>query len=94
MPEMISLEEARALVLSHAAPLPVETVPVLEAVGRVAAADLKSDIDISPFAHSAMDGFAVRAAELAEASNWTSWPRSRRATCLKALSRPGSACAS
>ena len=68
MPEMISLEEARALVLSHAAPLPVETVPVLEAVGRVAAADLKSDIDISPFAHSAMDGFAVRAAELAEAS--------------------------
>ena len=61
MPEMISLEEARALVLSHAAPLPVETVPVLEA-------DLKSDIDISPFAHSAMDGFAVRAAELAEAS--------------------------
>ena len=64
MPEMISLEEARALVLSHAAPLPVETVPVLEAVGRVAAAD----IDISPFAHSAMDGFAVRAAELAEAS--------------------------
>ena len=68
MPEMISLEEARALVLSHAAPLPVETVPVLEAVGRVAAADLKSDIDISPFAHSAMDGFAVRAAELVEAS--------------------------
>ena len=68
MPEMISLEEARALVLSHAAPLPVETVPVLEAVGRVAAADLKSDIDISPFAHSAMDGFAVRAAELASAS--------------------------
>ena len=67
MPEMISLEEARALVLSHAAPLPVETVPVLEAVGCVAAADLKSDIDISPFAHSAMDGFAVRAAELAEA---------------------------
>ena len=68
MPEMISLEEARALVLSHAAPLPVETVPVLDAVGRVAAADLKSDIDISPFAHSAMDGFAVRAAELVEAS--------------------------
>ena len=68
MPEMISLEEARALVLSHAAPLPVETVPVLDAVGRVAAADLKSDIDISPFAHSAMDGFAVRAAELVEAA--------------------------
>ena len=68
MSEMISLEEARTLVLSHVRPLPVETVPVLEAVGRVAAADLTSDIDIAPFAHSAMDGFAVRASELAEAS--------------------------
>ena len=68
MSEMISLEEARTLVLSHVRPLPVETVPVLEAVGRVAAADLASDIDIAPFAHSAMDGFAVRASELAEAS--------------------------
>lgn len=68
MSEMISLEEARALVLSHVRPLPVETVPVLEAVGRVAAADLTSDIDIAPFAHSAMDGFAVRASELAGAS--------------------------
>ena len=68
MSEMISLEEARALVLSHVRPLPVETVPVLGAVGRVAAADLASDIDIAPFAHSAMDGFAVRASELAEAS--------------------------
>ena len=94
MPEMISLEEARALVLSHAAPLPVETVPVLDAVGRVAAADLKSDIDISPFAHSAMDGFAVRRRRRKRRSNWTSWPRSRRATCLKAPSRTGSACAS
>ena len=68
MPDMISLEEARALVLSQVEALPVETVSILDAVGRVAAADLRSDIDISPFAHSAMDGFAVRAADLAAAS--------------------------
>lgn len=68
MKEMISLEEARELVLAHVEPLLVETVPVLEAVGRVAATPLTSDIDIAPFAHSAMDGFAVRAAELASAS--------------------------
>ena len=68
MKEMISLEEARELVLANVDPLPQETVPVLEAVGRVAAEDLRSDIDIAPFAHSAMDGFAVRAAELASAS--------------------------
>ena len=64
MAEMISLEEARELVLSQVAPLPVETVGLLDAVGRVAADDLKSDIDVSPFAHSAMDGFALHAAEL------------------------------
>lgn len=68
MPEMISLEEARALVLAHVSALPVDTAPVLEAVGRVAAEDLRSDIDVSPFAHSAMDGFAVRAEELTGAS--------------------------
>ena len=65
---MISLEEARELVLSYVAPTPLETVSVLDAVGRVAAADLASDIDISPFAHSAMDGFALRASELESAS--------------------------
>ena len=68
MPDMISLEEARDLVLSRVSALPVETVSILDAVGRVAAADLKSDIDISPFAHSAMDGFALRAAEIADAA--------------------------
>lgn len=71
MAEMISLEEARALVLSHVEPLSVEAVPVLEAVGRVAAAELRSDIDIAPFAHSAMDGFALRAEEIASASEGT-----------------------
>ncbi len=69
MPEMISLEEARELVLSHIDLMPVERVSVLDAVGRVAAEDLKSDIDVAPFAHSAMDGFAVHAADIAEASS-------------------------
>ena len=68
MAEMISLEEARSLVLSNVAPLSTEVVEVLDAVGRVAAADLASDIDISPFVHSAMDGFAVHAADLEGAS--------------------------
>ena len=68
MPEMISVEQARDLVLSHVSQLPAETVPVLDAAGRVAAVDLKSDIDISPFAHAAMDGFAMRAAQLQSAS--------------------------
>lgn len=52
MTKMISLEEARELVLSRVTPLEAETVDLLDAAGRVAAADLKSDIDVSPFAHA------------------------------------------
>ena len=65
---MISLEDARSLVLSKVERLDVEEVDVLEMIGRVAAEDLASDIDIAPFAHAAMDGFAMRAEQLAHAT--------------------------
>lgn len=68
VPEMISLEDARELVLSRVSTLETEEVGILEVIGRVAAEDLASDIDIAPFAHSAMDGFAVRVAQLEGAS--------------------------
>lgn len=68
MKDMISLEEARALVCGAVALTDVEEVGLLDAVGRVAASDLTSDIDVSPFAHSAMDGFALRAAEIGTAT--------------------------
>ncbi len=68
-PDMISLEEARKLVVGQVKAMPVETVDVLDALGRVAAQDLKSDMDISPFAHAAMDGFALRSTEVAAASD-------------------------
>ncbi len=63
IPRMISLEEAQDLVLSHTTHMPAETVPLIEASGRVAAEDITSDMDVSPFAHAAMDGFAVRLAD-------------------------------
>lgn len=65
--EMISPEEARELVLDCVAPLETVEVPLLEAAGRVAARDLTSDINISPFDHSAMDGFCMRASQLVDA---------------------------
>ncbi len=65
---MISLEDARELVLSRVSALEAEEVGILEMIGRVAAEDLASDIDIAPFAHSAMDGFAMRAEQLATAA--------------------------
>ena len=68
VPEMISLEEARSLVLSHVEVLDEEEVGILDIIGRVAAEDLASDIDITPFDHAAMDGFALRAEQLTNAS--------------------------
>ncbi|MGC5615395.1 gephyrin-like molybdotransferase Glp [Georgenia sp. Z1491] len=43
----------------------VERVPLGAARGRVLAADVEARADVPPFTNSAMDGFAVRAADLA-----------------------------
>ncbi len=50
--------------LGHARRLPAESVRIADAGGRVSAADLLARVDLPPFASSAMDGFAVRAADL------------------------------
>lgn len=67
MTDMISVEEARDLVLSRVEKLDTVVVPLLEAAGRVAAADLTSDIDVSSFANAAMDGYALHAEDIAAA---------------------------
>lgn len=65
---MISVEDARAIIFAKVGAMPEEEVPLADACGRPLAAAVSTDIDISPFAHSAMDGFAVRTADLADAS--------------------------
>ena len=65
---MISVEEAREQVFSRIDVLEPERVPLLGALGRVLAEDVISDIDVAPFDNSAMDGYAVRAADVASAS--------------------------
>jgi molybdopterin molybdotransferase len=65
---LISVEEALAEILSHVRPLNPERVAILDALGRVLAEEVVSDIDIPPFDNSAMDGYAVRAADVAGAS--------------------------
>ena len=59
-------EELRGLVDKARASqtLPVERLPLLEARGRVLAEDIRSLVDIPGFANSAMDGYAVRSADL------------------------------
>ena len=60
---MISVEEALAACLALARPVGTETVPLAEAGGRVLAGAVTARRDQPPFAASAMDGYAVRAAD-------------------------------
>lgn len=61
---MLSVEEYLARVVSMASLLPAEDVPIGGGDGRVLAQDLPARFAVPPFDNSAMDGFAVRAADL------------------------------
>jgi molybdopterin molybdotransferase len=63
MQALIGIEEATGLVLARAATLPAERVPLAAAAGRVLAQAAHAAGDVPPFATSAMDGFAIRAAD-------------------------------
>jgi molybdopterin molybdotransferase len=66
---VVSFEDARHLVEQHAAgvsPGELETVDLLAGLGRVLAESILADRDFPPFARSTRDGYAVRAADLAE----------------------------
>jgi molybdopterin molybdotransferase len=63
MADLLALDEALARVLERARPLGPEQVALVEAAGRVLAADARSAVDLPPFPSSAMDGYAVRAAD-------------------------------
>ena len=64
MASLLTLEEAQELVLERVRPLDTEPVPIGEAIRRVTAQDVQARVDLPPFASSAMDGFAVRSADL------------------------------
>jgi len=61
---VISVEEALRILASATAALPAQDCPLGEALGRVLARDVVSDVDWPPFDTSAMDGYAVRLADL------------------------------
>ncbi|HEY7410989.1 MAG TPA: gephyrin-like molybdotransferase Glp [Vicinamibacteria bacterium] len=64
---MVPVEKALEIVLAHAPLLPSQEVVLTDALGRVLAEDVASDTDLPPFDRSAMDGYAVRAADVAHA---------------------------
>lgn len=69
MSALLGVAEAQARLLAGVAPLAAETVPLLAAAGRRAAADLTARLTQPPFAASAMDGYAIRWVD--RAGPWT-----------------------
>lgn len=63
---MISLREAYEIVMRQTPRLEAAIVPLPAAPGRVLAEDVVADVDMPPFARSSMDGYAVRAADVAQ----------------------------
>jgi molybdopterin molybdotransferase len=68
---MLGVDEALKAVLAAFGPLPAVGLPLLDAAGLVLAADVMARVPVPPFRNSAMDGYAVRAADTAGAT-WSS----------------------
>ncbi len=62
---LLPLDEAIARVVDNITPLGVEMVPLAQTSGRILALDLSANITQPPFAASSMDGYAVRAEDVA-----------------------------
>jgi molybdopterin molybdotransferase len=60
---LVDADEAATLVLDKTPVLPAERVPIGEGVGRVLADDMRAPAELPAFPSSAVDGFAVRAAD-------------------------------
>ncbi|TWA82605.1 molybdopterin molybdochelatase [Azospirillum brasilense] len=65
---MLQVSEARARILAAFTALPAETVALPDALGRVLAEPAVARLTQPPFAAAAMDGWAVRAADIVQAS--------------------------
>ena len=65
---LISVEDALDKILGQIVPLEGENIPLTQSFRRVLAEDIVSTIQVPPFANSAMDGYAILAADSQEAS--------------------------
>jgi len=62
---MISISEAIQIVISQIAQLPAQEIAIDLSHGRILAEDIVADTDLPPFDRAQMDGYAVRAADVA-----------------------------
>ena len=65
---MLSVQEARDRILARISALEAEEVRLESAAGRVLAEEVTAGQNVPPFANSAMDGYAVRALDVRQAS--------------------------
>src|SRR6478609_9419312 len=61
---LLPVDEAKSRILKNVKPLAGETVPLAAALGRVLARDIKASRNQPPFDSSAMDGYALRFADI------------------------------
>jgi molybdopterin molybdotransferase len=64
----LTVDEALGRILARIAPLDSVETPLLDALGSVLAGDAIADRDVPPFRNSAMDGYAVRGADVQQAN--------------------------
>lgn len=62
---LLPVEDARTRILRNVKPLPAESIPLVKALGRVLVQKVRAVRDQPPFPASAMDGYAVIAADVA-----------------------------
>ena len=68
MPDLLNVDAALAQILEDIQPLDAESVALAESLERVIAEDIISPLDLPPFDNSAMDGYAIRHEDCADAS--------------------------
>ena len=65
---LLSVSDARARILSRFQPVSTESLPLADCLNRVLAQTISAATDLPPFDNSSMDGFAVRSADVADAT--------------------------
>ena len=66
--DMLEVEQAFQRIIGHFTPLDTVELPVLECLGLTLAEDINSPLDLPPLSNSAMDGYAVLHADIADAN--------------------------
>ena len=91
--ELLRVEEAQATVLAGVAPIAdSERIAPEAALGRVLAAPVVAAVSLPPWDNSAMDGYAIRAADVAGADRGRAGPADGRRRVARRVARPTRGC--